>query len=310
MRRQREDNEERIVRPRTLVPLIIRLDVPSRGRTLNFNASFAQIPGNEFSMENILQSVSQGLIQTIRRTVRNENINVNESRIAGYLFISNISGQGATFRSDRVLLNDLTPDFILDQFSRIVSPQSNPDLSVTDVEYEFWIDPFSLIVGAKKLDGSLEWKPHPDFKDKLNCCAIAIAIGIIRKDPDYKSMNHNINRKCVSEFVYEIQEKYFPGEYSSYTDIQMFVESEKKYKVIIHSCFIRNPVIYGNGDIVIQIYFDLGEKHYYLMTGPIRFIDGIYGRVKQCKECFCISRDDKDWSCNCGKVLIFYLVGN
>jgi hypothetical protein len=323
-RRQRSPSpEQRIVRPRNQrirnvnnvqYPLIIELGNPVRRRTINFTARFAQTPNAEAPFETVLASVSQGLIRVVRRTVRQENINVNPDRITGYLFLNNVSGNGSTYRSARVRINELTPEFLLEEFSKITSPNSNPDLSVADLEYSFWIDPESFIVGAKNnkksLEGSQYWDPPKEFN--LNCCSLAIGIGIVKNDPEYTSWKNQLQRQstkvAIAEFILKIQDKYFKEEYNSISDIRTFVEDNPKYQIIIYSCFIRTPNIVGDGDIKIILFYDAVEKHFRLITAIEAFIKGQTGNgVKVCKTCHEYSLRESNFVCDCGKVLFINL---
>ena len=93
--------------------------------------------------------------------------------------------------TEDVTLKDLNSETITEIFDRAKADGSNPDLLIHEVEWHYWINPASLVMGAARLNYNtkyeglvtrITWPVEDEDYDKTGCGIIAFMIGYIRKE--------------------------------------------------------------------------------------------------------------------------------
>jgi hypothetical protein len=127
---------------------------------------------------------------------------------SGYLQMTNIENNQHAHVED-LLISDLDVFALLDLFDR-VRAESNPNLTVYSVRWEFWVNPSSVILGGARLASSKDGtcivsnKIYEYNQIRAGCAAVCCAIHLIKTFPQYATLKHNLNRPTSHKKIYDI----------------------------------------------------------------------------------------------------------
>jgi hypothetical protein len=238
--------------------------------------------------------------------------------------MQNITGGGHTY-TDGVRLAEINGEKLNDIMMQALGSGSGINITVYDVEWRFFINPASILVGGGKFNnpGNLRGIPNWDFSPKcglgaLGCASVAFTVGLIHIDPQYESMKHNIKRSvALGELCWDIQEKCgFENPYEvAIQDFASFVRIYKTFRVVvISSAFLQGQIFEGREFVqnpdpklckTIYIYHDINSQHYVRCSSPASLIQSMKQRGlrwKWCYECTSSWNSEKEGSsCLCGQ---------
>jgi hypothetical protein len=106
-------------------------------------------------------------------------------------------------------LGDLDVFTLYDLFDRVAA-ESNPDLTVYSVQWEYWVNPQSLQFGADFTNKSIDFtckvsnKLYEYDQIRAGCAAIVCAVFLIKHLPEHRSLNKNIQRKTSHRKIYDL----------------------------------------------------------------------------------------------------------
>jgi hypothetical protein len=147
--------------------------------------------------------IARSLVQD--RIVTRNNILANAR---GWLQMTNIENNAHAHTED-VLISDLDVFTLYDLFDRVHS-ESNPDLTVYSVRWEFWVNPQSVLLGgarlASKTDGTCDIsnKIYEYNQIRAGCAAVCCALFLIKTLPEYRALNNQIKRPTAHRKIYDL----------------------------------------------------------------------------------------------------------
>jgi hypothetical protein len=147
--------------------------------------------------------IARSLVQD--RIVTRNNLLANAS---GWLQMSNIENSAHAHTED-VLISDLDVFTLLDLFDRAHS-ESNPDLTVYSVRWEFWVNPQSVLLGGARLASSKDGtcivanKIYEYNQIRAGCAAVCCAIHLIKILPEYRALHNQLNRASSHKRIYDL----------------------------------------------------------------------------------------------------------
>lgn len=155
----------------------------------------------------ILYSEALGIARSLTpaQIVTRRNILTNAT---GYLQMTNTENNAHAHVSD-IRLADLDVFALYDLFDRVHS-ESNPDLSIYTVRWEFWVNPQSVVLGGARLGitktGTCTYanKVYEYDSIRAGCASVCSAIFLIKKLPEYASLNKNITRNTSHRKIFDI----------------------------------------------------------------------------------------------------------
>lgn len=156
-----------------------------------------------------------GILQTeasrIARNLLADQIVTRPNSLAnasGWLQMTNIENSAHAHTED-VLISDLDVFTLLDLFDRAHS-ESNPNLTVYSVYWEFWVNPQSVLLGGARLASSKDGtciisnKIYEYNQIRVGCSAVCCAVFLIKTLPEYRNINNQIKRPSSHKKIYDI----------------------------------------------------------------------------------------------------------
>lgn len=240
-------------------------------------------------------------------------------RVRGSLMMQNWDNEGHTWIDDATL-QDINSVNFKNTFARARANGSNPALQVLDVDWRYWINPASLLVGGGKafrnvlnLKGINQWDKH--FKDdKFGCAAVALAIGYDRVVGTRHKDSKWFNDQKLKDWCINMQQRMcWPDPHNVTVDqFGNFVDCYTDWRVAVLSAKFLNSFIYcgeeyerdsdHKKDKTIFIYYDHATEHYVPVSAVIALTRSIWsmdGSMKFCYDCCSPCRGGK---CHCEKV--------
>jgi hypothetical protein len=169
-----------------------------------------QMP-DELAVFETVAAILQTEAMAIARNLTNGQIvtrNSLQRTARGYLQMTNINNNQHAHMAD-LLVSDLDVFTLMDLFDR-VHAESNPDLTVYSVRWEFWVNPQSVVVGAARLGTTkngtcdLSNKVYEFDNIRAGCAAICAMIFLIKKEPTHAALLKNIRRATSHRKIYDL----------------------------------------------------------------------------------------------------------
>lgn len=147
----------------------------------------------------IARNLSQGQMVTRAQLLSNAT---------GWLQMTN-TDNNAHAHVENIRLSDLDVFALYDLFDR-VHAESNPDLSVYTVQWEFWVNPQSVVLGGARLglqrDGTCDIsnKIYEYDGTRAGCAAVCAAVFLIKQLPEHRALNNQIKRPTAHRKIYNL----------------------------------------------------------------------------------------------------------
>lgn len=249
------------------------------------------------AFERMATVLRRAVLQAVRPFFLNLNDNQIKRRVNGNLIMRNF-GTGQAIRSNTTL-GALDETEFEDLFQRPITSGSNPDLSIYDVYWAFWINPNSYIAGGNqsfkpgKLKGIINWHKKPvRHADEIGCAALAVCDGI---ENDRKRFTKKHPWSTVVKFakwVVEVQKDLdFMDPLSvSIEEMKNVVELFPEYQLNI---FFNTHVARGipftgsafNPDEPKYLNILYDQNHYVRITGLVAFAQSLKKNHNACPKC-------------------------
>lgn len=253
--------------------------------------------GTNYDDQRILAQFAEVMIREIRRLLRIHlptwtNAQFNQ-RVHGRLMMTNWHNEGDANVED-INLTGLTGDTFNRMFAEARTVGSNPELSIYDVTWTYFIVPNSLILGGsfgkftnpQKLKGIKYWDQkliasgnitHED----IGCGTLAIALGMdsLNKNPKFVA-NKNTTRfasKLFTDYCHQLKLELELGKICTVQDLNVFPLLYPDWRlVVIFSGFTKPTIFIGENysrdsnhkkDKSVFIYHDLKTSHFIHVSG-------------------------------------------
>jgi len=271
--------------------------------------------GTNYDDQRILAQFATVLVREIRRLLRIHlptwtNAQFNQ-RVRGRLIMSNWNNEGNANVEDANLL-DITPATFARMFNEANANGSNPDLSIYDVQWSYFLVPNSLALGGsfgftnpKNLKGIQHWNKKLKSIDNIThqdigCATLAIALGmdLIDKNPLFVSnrMKNRFSSKQFTEHCMELQTELELGKICTPDSLSIFPFIYAEWRLaIISSGFTRPTVFTGidykrnsvhKFDKTVFIYHDLKSAHFVPVSGFNALMESITtSNHRVCYDC-------------------------
>lgn len=152
-------------------------------------------------LQNGARLIARNLLQS--NVVMRDNMNAD-----GWVQMTNIENNQHA-HTENVRIEDLDVFTLYDLFDRVHS-ESNPDLTVYSVRWEFWVNPQSVLLGGARLatskDGTciMSNKLYEYNQIRAGCAAVCCAIFLIKTLPEHRALNAKISRATSHRKIYDI----------------------------------------------------------------------------------------------------------
>jgi len=129
------------------------------------------------------------------------------SSVTGALQMENIDdpqGGAQVARVANISPDEITANTMLDLFDNATHPGSNPDLDVFNIQFTYWVNPHSILIGSaaiysSNLDGLLKkgFRLPNAYRNTIGCAALTITQCLCKlwasdsKKPEYKTFHSN-----------------------------------------------------------------------------------------------------------------------
>jgi len=169
-----------------------------------------QMPDEHSTFETIASILRVNAFQIARSLYRGNQIltrNVIQNA-TGWLQMRNINNNSHA-HVENIRLGDLDIFALYDLFER-VHAESNPDLTVYSVIWEFWVNPQSLQFGAARGGPDMEFtcrvanKIYEYDMIRAGCAAVVTALFLIKRLPEHANLNHHIKRPTSHRKIFDI----------------------------------------------------------------------------------------------------------
>ena len=238
------------------------------------------------------------------------NYYTQDMRAIGTLQMRNVIESDRSAHELNIHLRNLTTNQMETTFYR-ATRDSNRDLTGNEIEWGFWINPRSLLIGGgrniKKVAGlyNLTCENYPD----LSCAAVAIICWLIMNSTLYPpSIKKNLNRSKTILFdeARRLQSIMNWQKYTTKSEVLDIVNIYQDYRVVIVNFLTpssasdsRNGLNYRqdpSNSRIIYLYYDYQNKHFAAIESPQRFIRE---QTKQRYHIWC--HDCTSFRCNCNQ---------
>ena len=272
--------------------------------------------GTNYDDQRILAQFANVMNREVRRLLRihlptwtpaqfNQNVR-------GRLIMANWNNEGNANVED-INLPDLTAATFNRMFDEATANGSNPDLSIYDVTWTYFIIPTSLVLGASfgkfrntaNLKGIAHWakKLVPTNlirAEDIGCATIALAVGMDRVIPkqEFKA-NHSkmwCGSKPFTEHCHQLQLDLELGTICTVHDLKVFTVLFPDWRVaVIYSAFTVPTIYEGENysrdsnhkkDKTVFIFYDLKSNHFIPVSGLVALLQSLSNtNHKVCLEC-------------------------
>ena len=284
-----------------------------------------QMPDEHAVFDTVASILQREALQIARSYEHNGRMtrNLLLATASGYLQMTNINNNAHAHLED-VMIRDLDIFILQDLFDR-AHAESNPDLTVYTVQWEFWVNPNSVRIGAarkgKTENGTCTISNQLYEYDQVRagCAAVCCALFRIRKEPQYASLSSNLMRKSSHRKIYNIAMEIqtdlnWPTEVHP-QQFEQFVQHYSEYRVVLLQPHLKesqqlvginytpstfDPSSHHNVcKSTLFIWLDYQQNHYYRVTNVTKFIQQQRNTkwVKFCQICCVIYYNTA--SCHC-----------
>ena len=169
-----------------------------------------QMPDEYSTFETIAGILRVNAFQIARSLYQgNQILTRNQIQNAtGWLQMRNIDNNSHA-HVENLRLGDLDIFALYDLFDR-VHAESNPDLTVYSVIWEFWVNPQSLQFGGARGAPDLDFtcrianKIYEYDMIRAGCAAVAAAVFLVKRLPEHSALNNQIKRPSSQKRIFDI----------------------------------------------------------------------------------------------------------
>ncbi len=243
--------------------------------------------------------------------------NVSRS-VTGILVMTNLSDSRNAHTED-LTVQDITTEMIGEIFHRASGAGSNPNLSIYNVEFAYWINPLSFQTGrgeSKTIRTDGVWKPTlktPSMEGytNLNCAAAAIAFLLGKEGlygdvfKDKVGQKRELKKWCriTADLMHLLQWE----EEISVAQVGDFVKVFQDYRIVVVNSITKSSstrdwkgdLYVANGENkILYLYHDPKEHHFFAISAIQKFIKQRKGRYyRWCYDCSSYTQS----TCECGE---------
>lgn len=232
------------------------------------------------------------------------------SNVVGSLMMNNINDAHHTM-NDRTRLADITQQLINETFYRAKNAESNPDITLYDVEWVYWVNPISLaVVGSScpHVEGVYKKTTKCPKVHNLRppgCLASACAFGLIKLGFGGSNANHNLsnglNRQWI-KLALHIQDTLNWETENQETRVEELLTLYPTLRIVILYRTLNGPSrIYKGAEWEDKTLFlgrDHVHKHIFTISAPQTFLStGYHSRF--CNTC--CYKYAPGQTCSCGE---------
>lgn len=295
-----------------------------RSRTFEISPA---LPANEMPQEErMLILIANELRTMVARQVQQEfgwPMNTILDTVEGYLQMQNTEDDRHAHTED-LRLRDLNVETLLEIFERVLASGSNPDLSIYQVKWQYWINSASLNVGRGRLAPGCKIGTHSltnknlsieinGVQQKLGCAVVALFCFLVLKTNVYgNTLKNNLGRKNrekqMCSKIWDLQNELGWSEQVSISQLQDFLKIYTNYRIVVvdlsqkcsdHWEYIGDDWEYDSDfERTCFLYWCPKELHYYYLTGVVNFVQAMKPGYRFCRECLCIYKTINP-SCKC-----------
>jgi len=292
------------------------------------------LPGDQRPDEHTVFETVAGILyreslQIARSFVNDRMITRNQllSTARGYLQMTNIENNAHAHTAD-MLISDLDVFALYDLFDR-VHAESNPDLTVYSVRWEFWVNPNSIRVGGARLGSTengtcnISNQVYEYDQIRAGCAAVCCTIFRIKKELEFRNLSRNLQRKSSHRKIYDLAielqtDLHWTTEIPP-TEFSKFVQQYPQYRIVLLQPQLKQSQQFVGREYTLPfetnpdrsfctstlfIYLDYKQNHYYRVINVNKFIQHqrksswirfcqvccvIYNRTS---SCHCINEED------------------
>jgi hypothetical protein len=284
-----------------------------RARTFEISPA---LPANEMpDEERMLIMIARELRTMVVNQIQQEfgwSLNQTLDTVQGYLQMQNVEDDRHAHTED-LNLRDLNVESLLEIFQRVLQSGSNPDLSIYQVKWQYWINSASLNIGRGRLAVGAKVGTHGlsnknlsvdiDGENiKLGCASVALFTFLVLKTDTYGTAMRKVigvkNREkqmCLK--IWELQNELEWGECVSVCRLKDFVQLKPEYRIVVldlsqkcsdHWEFIGEEYVDDDDySKTCFLYWCPKELHYYYLTGITTFVTSMNSSNSFCKACLC-----------------------
>jgi hypothetical protein len=169
-----------------------------------------QMPDEYTTFETIAGILRVNAFQIARSLYQgNQILTRNQIQNAtGWLQMRNIDNNSHA-HVENLRLGDLDIFALYDLFDR-VHAESNPDLTVYSVIWEFWVNPQSLQFGGARGGPDLDYtckianRIYEYDTVRAGCAAVAATVFLVKRLPEHTTLNHHIKRPSSHRKIYDL----------------------------------------------------------------------------------------------------------
>jgi hypothetical protein len=260
--------------------------------------------GENANFDQVLRTIAGTVRDAVQRSVMrftgwSRARSVRE--VQGRLIATNeVDGATHGFTSDFIGLNQITHQAILDIFERI--QQSNTTVTITDITWEFHIDPNSIAVGGAVKVKPPSWVTVQNYRktweghEGINCAAFALCYLMYGTERDYSHCPQKATRDALA-----LQEELGWEENVSLKELQKFVDVYPTFRLtafLPHNAttpftFTGKQFVLGEyqrgsvcPDKVLYLVYDATQKHFGATKSPGKILTRLKKSVWQwCHRC-------------------------
>lgn len=259
------------------------------------------VGGQNADFDQVLRTIAGTLRNAVQLSVMNftgwsRDRTVRE--VEGRLIATNeIDGATHGFTADFISLHQITHQAILDVFEKI--QQSNTTVEITDITWNFHIDPNSIAIGGASKVKPPAWVTVQNFRktweghEGVNCAAFALCYLMYSSERDYSHCPQKAIRDALA-----LQQELGWEENVSLKQLQKFVDVYPTFRLtaFLPHCTTtpftftgKNFVLenYDQGTVcpnnVLYLVYDATQKHFGATKSPAN----ILSRMKNAKWLWC-----------------------
>ena len=295
------------IRTRNNRPEIITIEATRRG-------------GSFISPDQLYASIGNALQSAVYNELRNYPILWRNgrllNRVTGILQMENITDRKHA-HTRNIRPSELNFRVIQEIFERATSSGSNIDLSIYDVNFSYWINPDSFIMGAG--NGSKTWAEStkgivpityktPSGEYPINCAASSLVYLLAKSGYYGNSFKAHVSRntpwyKKSYEFMRDLQWE----ETISISQLEDFTQKFSEYRVVCVDTtsfqgshdYSGVDYVFKDDECILYLYYCYKKHHFYAIRSIQKFISTIHGiSAKWCHQCAVVHRTNSCTMCS------------
>jgi hypothetical protein len=159
-------------------------------------------------VQTIASILQQGAIQIATSINPITPLPIIMANATGYLQMRNMDNTAHAHLANVPLL-EINPAKLWELFGNATTNGSNPDLTVYTVEWDFWVNPNTVITGGfrgKALDHTCQRSNKTYAYDgvEAGCAAICAAVFLIKTLPEHAALRNQLGRKTSDRRIFDI----------------------------------------------------------------------------------------------------------